>query len=711
MNTYLVVSSFLVAVISLFFIVSVLLKRVWSRRNVAFCIFAVSVFVWITGHMLWQLSDSAEQALFWVRVLVCGSAVIPYSYLHFVSEVTGSRNNKLVAFGYLLAAILCGFAFTPAICVGVKPRMSFDFWPVAGWLFPVYFGGFVAVVVYCYFLLIRQYKHAPSKVKNQNKYLIIGTAVGFFGGATNFPLWMNIPIPPFGHGLSIFYILGIGYSVLKYRLLDFNEMAIRLLGVLAVSIGAGSALSFGLLRLMESVGSEYSPQSYIFWWSIFSFVGLVFLISSPLISRVLNDILEMRFIAGRFAYRDELRNLSDAVLSRQDEEDVFQLIVSRTHSALALDFSCLYARSDLASGFESKAFVGRGFEGGQHLDAARLEPLIELVRGTRHAIFLEEEMERSVGFQKSVEILLQPDLPFRKSDVFVPIAVQDTLYGFLVLGASSRSGAFSDVDLLLLENLCGELAFAMKSREMERMSNQVEKLVSLGTMAAGLSHELRNPLVSVRTMTSLLKRNPTELKLTEDFSATVQRDVKRIFGIVEGVSAFAQDAKRPMETIAISDVIFEAQSGVSGRLELENVQLEVVLDKDIPSLHADLEQLIQVVRNIIENGINAISEWSERPELGMITLRASLCGGGRFERKRWIEIDISDNGPGIPRDLQNRIFDPFVTSRDTGARHGSAGTGLGLAIVSKIIERHQGHITVSSELNHGTCFRISLPCE
>ena len=110
------------------------------------------------------------------------------------------------------------------------------------------------------------------------------------------------------------------------------------------------------------------------------------------------------------------------------------------------------------------------------------------------------------------------------------------------------------------------------------------------------------------------KKNPTQLKLTEEFSATVQRDVKRISGIVEGVSAFAQDAKRPMKTVLIGDVIFEAESALKARLELENVKFEVVLDKDIPSLHADLEQLIQVVRNIIENGINAISEWSDRPE-------------------------------------------------------------------------------------------------
>ncbi len=713
MIAYLIVSSFFISALTLYFIASVLLKglKLDDGKNQTFCFFNFTIFCWALAHMLWQLAETEAAAVYWVKYLVGASIFVPYAYFHFVINLTENLKFRAFAYaGYLLAAILFCLNFGKFIVLGVEPRLGFEFWPVPGVLFPVYIGGYVLMSVLGVGLLFHTYCKSEIEAKNKLRYILIGTAVGFAGGSTNFLLWFEIQVPPFGHGLVIVYLMGLGYTMLKYRILDFSEMAFRILGLILFSIIFGALCAVGLVLVLKAAYVDFSPSSFLFWWPALTLLSALLMFVCPPVVRYVDDLIQTRLISGRLGYRQELRQLSDDVVSSLAEGDVYDVVVERIFGAMSLDFASVYVRRDLASSFECRAIQGERTPV-KTIESANLEVLVDFLRGQRHAIFLEEKMERSSSFRSNFQALFNSDLPFRSSDVFLPIGVQGSLYGFLVLGASRRSGAFSDVDLILLENLCAELALTIKSREMERMSNQVEKLVSLGTMAAGLSHELRNPLVSVRTMTSLLKKNPTELKLTEEFSATVQRDVKRIFGIVEGVSAFAQDAKRPMESVAIRDVIFEAQSGVSGRLALENVQLEVVLDKDMPRLHADLEQLIQVVRNIIENGINAISEWGERPELGLITFRASLRGGGRYERKRWLEMEISDNGPGISKDLQDRIFDPFATSRDTGARHGSAGTGLGLAIVSKIIERHQGHITVSSELNHGTCFRISLPCD
>lgn len=276
MKAYLAVSSLLVSSVTLFFFVAVLLKGLRKKKNLTFCIFAFSVFVWSLGHMYWQLSDSEESAIFWIRVLVMGSSMIPYAYLHFVTSFVGRPMPKLVFIGYAIAVSLCIFAWTPYIFIGVENRMAFEFWPIAGPLFPIYFGGFVIVVLFCFVLLVAQYKRASLKIRNQNKYLIIGTAIGFFGGGTNFPLWLNIPIPPILHGLSILYILGIGYSVLKYRLLDFNEMVIRILGILSLSVFFGAIISVVFGFLMTHAYPSFYPSGSMFWWAVFSGLSFIF---------------------------------------------------------------------------------------------------------------------------------------------------------------------------------------------------------------------------------------------------------------------------------------------------------------------------------------------------------------------------------------------------------------------------------------------------
>lgn len=707
MNTYLIVSSFLVSITSLAFLVSVVLKGDWNRKNIAFCIFGLSVFVWVTGHLFWQLSATESAAIFWLRCLVLGSSVIPYAYLHFVTEMTQQRRRGLVVLGYGVALVLCVLAFTPYIFSGVEPRMSFAYWPIAAPGFWLYFGGFVVVVIYCYVLLLGNYRESSPSVKNQTKYLILGTGIGFLGGGTNFFLWLNLPIEPWGHGLSIFYILGIGYSVLRYRLIDVHEMAARVLGLVLAAVLFGGLASVGLYWILSIAFEDFSPRSMAFWWAVLSLFGLVSLLASRGVYDVLDHLVAKSLTSRRFAYRGALKGLSNELGADLAEENMHR-VVARLREILSLDMAAIYARAELNGSCALRAASGRS-ELSPTIGGELLRVLFERMRERRKTIFLEEELFYAGAAKQSLLDLLNADRGIRSTDIVIPLMAREELHGFMLLGQSKYQGAFADIDLLLLESLCRDLALELKLRDVERRSNQMEKLVSLGTMAAGLSHELRNPLVSVRTLSSLIRRSPTQLKLTEEFSATVQRDVKRIHGIVDGVSAFAQNTKRPLVPVDLMVVITEARAAMEGLLADARIELKVVVEPDLPHVLGDVEQLIQVMQNMLSNARNAIREWEARPDMGQIELRA-IQRGGDLEPKRWVELRVSDNGPGIPDEFKCRIFDPFVTSRDTGRRDGASGTGLGLAIVSKIIERHRGIIQVETNEDNGACFHISLPC-
>jgi len=240
----------------------------------------------------------------------------------------------------------------------------------------------------------------------------------------------------------------------------------------------------------------------------------------------------------------------------------------------------------------------------------------------------------------------------------------------------------------------------------------VEKLVSLGTMAAGLSHELRNPLVSIRTLGSFMDKSGSGgFSLDPEFSKTVQRDIRRISGIVDGVAAFSEEKTGPVRFISVVDALKEAEFSMKSKFKLSEIafKIESVGGAELGCVLGSFDQLVQVFQNVIENATNAIAEWDKRPFPGCIEVKVRTQKPGGFEAEEWVEVRIKDNGPGITQELQTQIFEPFVTSRNTGARSGASGTGLGLAIVQQILERHKARISVQSNPGEGAEFIISLP--
>ena len=708
MIAYLIFSSFLIALLTLFFFFAVLAKGIRSDggRNLAFCLFSFSIFVWSTGHMFWLLSETEAQALYWVKVLVFGSIFVPYTYFHFVVNITGRYElRKFVYIGYGLAACLALLNFGSFVVVRLEPRLGFPFWPVPGAGFPAYLGSFCSLVVVAACLLFDKYRTSAIEAKNQYKYILLGTGIGFAGGSTNFLLWMDIPIPPFGHLLVLVYILGLGYSMLKYRILDFNEMVFRVLAMLLVTILFSAVTAKGLVYLLSTVYPEFFPSGFLFWWGICLLISIVIVSLGSPVSIFFSEMLHERFLSNRYAYRTELKILSERVALAAGTKESISEIARELMDVLSVDSVGVYIRSEIEFDYVSSGSAGeRGWA--KRIPASDLSFILDRLSGQPKAIVLAELIHNSRSFEAELSNVCGDGKPFQPTDVLVPISGFSELLGFLVVGKRRFRAVYADVDFLLIENLCSQLGLAIKFREFERMSNQAEKLISLGTMAAGLSHELRNPLVSIRTLASLLEKTPENLSLNHSFSATVQRDVKRISGIVEGVAAFAQDAERPTMPVVIEQVILEAKSALEHRLVPEQVEINLLVQENVSAALGNSEQLIQVFQNMLENAINAIAEWDDRPKQGRINV--NIRGGRKY--KRWVDVDISDNGPGMPVEFQSRMFDPFVTSRDTGIRSGAAGTGLGLAIVTKIIEHHRGLITVDSQVGKGAHFKISIPC-
>lgn len=231
-------------------------------------------------------------------------------------------------------------------------------------------------------------------------------------------------------------------------------------------------------------------------------------------------------------------------------------------------------------------------------------------------------------------------------------------------------------------------------QELEQAQEQLiktEKLASLGQLAAGVAHEINNPLSTITMFAHILKKTfEKDDQRYEDIQLIID-EADRTKNIVQGLLSFAREKKLRPGLTDINDLLDEILGLIINQSLFHNIKIEKLFEPNLQTTYADGTQLKQVFINII---LNAAQAMNGQGTLKIITEQVS--GNGH------LVIKIKDNGPGIPPDIVGKLFDPFFTTKEKG-------TGLGLAISYGIIERHQGDIDVQSEQGKGTTFTISMP--
>jgi two-component system, NtrC family, sensor kinase len=244
-----------------------------------------------------------------------------------------------------------------------------------------------------------------------------------------------------------------------------------------------------------------------------------------------------------------------------------------------------------------------------------------------------------------------------------------------------------------------------KTNELKRAHEHVvhvEKMASIGKMAAVVAHEINNPLSGILTYAKLLKKwvqkvEGNEQKRTEirECLDLVESESKRCGDLVKNLLMFSRSAPMNLEWADVNQVVDRCIRLVQHHLDLGNVQLQLETAPDLPMLHCDPAQVEQVLLALVMNAIDAM------PRGGNLMVRTRS-----LPQSRQIEFQVRDDGVGIPPDLLPRMFEPFLTTKETGK-----GVGLGLAISKTIVERHGGVIEVESQPGRGTTFYIFLPVD
>jgi two-component system NtrC family sensor kinase len=234
----------------------------------------------------------------------------------------------------------------------------------------------------------------------------------------------------------------------------------------------------------------------------------------------------------------------------------------------------------------------------------------------------------------------------------------------------------------------------LSHRQLEQAQRQLirtEKLASLGQLSAGVAHEINNPLGTITIYAHLMMRTLEEGDPQREDLAVIIKEASRAKEIVKGLLSFARETKFEPGPANLNQIVEEALSLVSKQALFRNIQIHRHLDLELPTVVVDAGQVKQVILNIVLNGAEAMRE------KGDLTLESRMSDNGE-----WIEILITDTGPGIPDEVIEKLFDPFFTTKEKG-------TGLGLAIAYGIVERHGGMIDIKTRRGEGTTFILRIP--
>jgi signal transduction histidine kinase len=242
-------------------------------------------------------------------------------------------------------------------------------------------------------------------------------------------------------------------------------------------------------------------------------------------------------------------------------------------------------------------------------------------------------------------------------------------------------------------------------KRLELQIRRSDRLASLGTLSAGMAHEIKNPLVSIKTFAQLLPERYQDSDFRDTFSNLIGHEIDRIDSLVNQLLRFARPAKPVLEPMHVHEVLEKSLQLVGHRLYQKEIKLTRSWQADVDTIRADADQLEQVFLNFFLNAMDAMKrggELSVATEIHAASEWVAAISGTNGGSHEVLRVTIRDDGEGIRKEDIPHVFDPFFTTKDYG-------TGLGLSVVHGIIQEHGGQIEVESELRKGTAFHIMLP--
>ncbi len=670
-------------------------RRPQDPRHKIYALFCFCLSVWSYAYFQWLLADHLSSALFWSRVLMAGAIFIPPVAFHHLIKLLGKEIPHSFLLGnYVFSAMLFLGDWGPWVVADVRPKDIFPYWPSPGPLFHLHLIQFIVLAVLGLWILRQELGKSDGLRRNQLRFLILAEVIGWSGGFTNYLLWYNIPILPYGNILVSVYTGIFAYAMVRYRLLDI-EIVIK------------KSLIYVFLLLVLMI-----PCYLLVIWAQLTFFGVV----SPIFSLITLALLilvgflfpKLRFrteeafehvlFKKRYDDRETLLRSSRDMVSMMDLETLSNNLVHTVSSVLGIEKASLFLFGEIKESLSLKTSIGLRSDQLKKSVLLRDDPLVQRLTKKPETL-IREELE--IAHHEEEDKKLAEAMAQLETEVTLPLLSKEKLIGILNLGYKEGKKMYSNEDLELLSTLANQAAIAIENarlyenlKQSQSIIRRADRLSSLGMLTAGLAHEIRNPLVAIRTFTQLLPERYQEAEFRNSFQAVALKEVDRICGLINDLLNFARPSTPNISAEDLNEIIGGIVRILDTEAKEKEVQIYRRLAAGLPKIFIDKEQIKQVSMNLILNALQSIEG------RGVVEVSTRLFTKNHSEQ--YIQIEIRDSGAGIPeRDLEN-IFNPFFTTKKDGS-------GLGLSISHQIVQEHGGYIVVESQVGRGTTFFINLP--
>jgi two-component system NtrC family sensor kinase len=693
MNTSYIISCAITGVLSFLLGIFVYSKNRASSLNKVCMLLNFGVSLWAWSLFGRDLAYEKTTALFFARSSYVGTIFLAPLFFHFVNSLLKFKKKGLIAAFYGFSVIFLIFDFTPLLIEDVGPILSFRYYGIPGPIYPFYTIFLIGVMSYSLYILIKYFKKSEGQTRNQIKYLFFGTVIGFLGGITTFLPAFNIEIFPFGFYFVSVYVVIVSYAIVKHRLMDIS---------IVFKKGTTYVLLIPLLfipLLLISIFSQklyFGKISYLHSFIVFSLLFLAAILFYK-IKPGTEKVVEQLFFKDRYDYRETLGKFSKAMVSILDLQSLSKRIMEAITQTMGVEKASLFLVNEEKGGYnlcESKNV--RITTSTQHL--SQDDPLPFYLQDIGE-IIIREELAKGANISELDEVVKK--MALLEAEVSIPLIWKGQLIGMINLSHKFNKDIYSHEDIELLSTLANQAAIAIENarlyEDLKRSKTYVrraDRLASLGTLTAGLAHEIRNPLVAIKTFTHLLPDRLDDEEFREQFLKIASSEVDRISLLVTELLDFSRPSDPKLELENINTILDGMILLVSTETKKKKINIIKNYASDLPPIQMDREQIKQVFLNILLNGIQATSE------NGQITVktRSFMKPGG----EPYVQIEFADTGCGIPEEHLEDIFNPFFTTKSTGS-------GLGLSISHQIVQDHRGYIDVESQLDKGSSFFINLP--
>lgn len=692
------------AIINSFLGIFVFSRSPSSHANRIYLLFSAALVTWNLGVLLMFFTSDPDQALKVSRGLHFGVIFLPFFLLHIVFLILGIEIKRTYYAIYSLPLALSATNFTDLFIKDVK-KADYSYYGVAGSGFSIF--SFLLLLVLVAFLaaVLRKAKSASGNERQKIRSLLVAYFILLFSGIHDtLPVFEIYRYPFFGTTVyplgmigSIIFAGLLAYGVLQHQILNIYTNLGRIAATCA-RIFLLFMVFFLSLLTVSLILPEYFSYTALFSSIIIFLVTIVLgSILFPKLIGISEERLEKRMFGDRFEYKDKIRAFNHQLLYFENEAVMHEELNEILRQVFSFGCYYLFVLDEVSDAFQLQ----------RSHPPVNNENLFALPTTSPFARSLDKNRKYFFNSRPVENFIHLDDLNEYEKGLIGSLDVKicfklrsgSELLGFLMIGDKSNKSPITNLDLTLLLELTHNLGLFINQARLKKQIARSQEVELLGNLSRGLAHDLNNLITPIFTYCQLTEDAPETSEDLRSFAAVAKRNLHAMQSYVRESLFFSTNHEPKLRPVNVAVLLRQLHGLHEAALTAKGVDLKIVCPE---SLEMNLDDVLiqRLLSNLIHNALDA------SPENSVIEIIVTNLTRS-FQRRKWVRITIQDHGIGIPEDQLEKIFTPYFTTKGTGDNR--RGAGLGLPICRRIVDLHQGSISVSSKVSAGTRIDLDLP--